>query len=433
MKWRDLVDIWPRGKTAPAQWMEPALYTRVLSDFDEAPVGVLSLALPSRDYAPVIEKHLRDAGITETVSTVIAHDVRRGGELARVFFTAVAAAGRIRRHCWGKSGQQLFVFPVAALLARVATVSADLGAVVLVKDEAALVLVAAAGEVRVAEWLALGASAEEDARRVADFLRRDLGAQIDEHSAPQKRLGVSLFHAGGAAAQGATATDDSAAARTAYRLAQLLAAMALPAQAGSCVPTVRPAQTLLADARLSDALSARGDRLAFLAERAVPWVVALMGVLLAAALWSMVAAATQLGADEQALSALNGSVSSEERGEIERLSALASARAEHNTQLQHLLSLRARAARMPDLRRVLSDIKLATPDTVRISEVGVATDDERSMVFVTGSTQWSEQVLVDEQKLVAELEARGYLIEQRDLFSAAGSSGFKLALTWGMK
>lgn len=433
MKWRDLLDIWPRGKSAPAHWMPPALYTRVLSDFDEAPVGVISMALPSRDYAAVLEKHLRDSGVTETVSTVITHDVRRGGELARVLFTAIAANARIRRNRWGSAGRHLFVFPVAALLARTATASADLSAAVLIKDEAALVLVATAGEVRVAEWLSLSASPDEDARRLADFLRRDLAAHVDERDTSQTQLTVSLFHAEATAPDAGAPAHDTLAARTAQRLAEVLATLPLPAQAGRCVPVVKPARALLAKARLSDAMCARGDWMAFAAERAVPWMAALMSVLLASALWSMSSAAAQLSTQEQALSALNGSVGSTERDEIARLSALASARTERHTQLQDLLSLRARAARMPDLRRVLSDIKLSTPPAVRISEVGVAADAERSMVFVTGSTQWSEQVLLDEQKLVAELESRGYRVQQRDLFSAAGSSGFKLALTWEMK
>ena len=147
----------------------------------------------------------------------------------------------------------------------------------------------------------------------------------------------------------------------------------------------------------------------------------------------MFSAAGDVETQREAYRAVQQRVGADDRNEIARLSALEIERTNGTAKLQELLSLHEKAARSPDLRRVLQDIRLAVPESVRIAEIGVAADDDVSMIFVNGSMQWSEQVLADEQRLVAALEDKGYVVQQRDFFSAATSSGFRLALTWGSR
>lgn len=429
MKWHDVVDIWPRATAAGASdWTPPGLYVRVLSDFDEAPVGVAALALPPRDQAPVLEKHLRDAGVTETVSSVLLHGLHRSAELASVFYTAVPIAARLRRARWGERGQHLFVFPVAALLARAVTANPVLGAALLVKDGAALVLVAARGQVRVAEWFALEGRTDDDARRLADIVRRDLLAVADEAGTALAPSEVRIFHADGAAA-----SAEGVVQSTAQALAQRLQGMAAPQALGELRATVAPAVSLLAQARLSDAIQSRLDRLACYAERIVPAAAVAMVALVAAGLLGVISAATELTLQRQGLVEVQQRFGIGDRAEIARLSALEIERMNSRAQLQELLALRDKGARLPDLRRILHDIKLALPDNVRIAEVGIAADDDASVIFVSGAMQWSGHVLSDEHRLVSALQERGYIVKQRDFFSASTSSGFRLALTWGVK
>ena len=427
MKWCDVIDIWPREQQAPADWSVPDLFVRVLSDLDEAPVGVVSMSLPAREHGPLLEKHLRDVGITETVSTVLTHGIRRSGELARVFYTAVPVAARLRRARWKRTGQHLFVYPVAALMGRVVTAGPGLAAAVLIKDGAALVVVAMDGEVRVAEWFSLVGVEEEDAQRLSGILRRDLASHWDQGGRAEDGTVLSLFHVG--AGQGEE--GESLPGRTARLLAGMLEAMPLPPQSGKRVLRVETAARLLDHARLSDALQTGFDRFACQAERAVPYAAIALVMLVIALLLQMVAAGNELDRQRQAFVAVQERLGPEDRGEIERLSAVELERSQRTTRLQELLSLREKAGRLPDLRRVLQDVRMAVPATVRVSEVGVVAGKDSSMVFVTGTTQWSGRVLTDEQQLVAELEKRGYSVQQREFFSASTSSGFRLALTWG--
>lgn len=430
MRWHDVVDIGPRGKAAGGEWSEPGLFVRVLSDFDEAPVGVTSSALPGRDFLPVLEKQLRDKGVTETVSTVVAHEVHRGGDLARVFYTAIPIASRLRRQRWHARGQHVFVFPVGVLLGRAVTAARGLSAAVLVKPGAALVVVASGGEVRVAEWFALSGRPDDDARRLAEIVRRDLLGEASESEADQPGVTLSIFHAdeerGDASAMGA-------ARATAQALLSLMPSLALPTRLGALRGRVTSAVALLDGARLTDSIQSGVDRIAYAAERLLPGAAALMVALCLWSAWSMFAASAQLEVEREAFAAVQQRVGADDRNEIARLSALEIERTNENANLQALLALHEKAARIPDLRRVLSDIKLAVPESVRIAEIGVAADEDVSMIFVNGSMQWSEQVLADEQRLVAALEDKGYVVQQRDFFSAATSSGFRLALTWGSR
>lgn len=434
MKWCDLIDIWPRDQKAPADWGAQDLCVRVLSDLDEAPVGVVSMSLPGREHGPLLEKHLRDAGITETVSTVLTHGIRRSGELARVFYTAVPVAARLRRERWARKGQHLFVYPVAALMGRVVTAGSGLAAAILIKQGAALVLVAMDGEVRVAEWFSLVGAEEEDARRLLSILRRDLGTHWDQVAQAEDETQLSLFHVGmvpGEAARGEGGEDLPA--RTARQFARMLEQMPLPAQSGKLVLRVETAAALLDRAQLSDALQSPAHRLAYQVERSVPFVALALALLLVWMMSGLFGAAAERDRQGQALAAVQERLGPDDRGEIARLSAVELERTRRTAQLQELLDLREKAGRLPDLRRVLQDIRTAAPATVKVSEIGVVAGKDRSMVFVTGTTQWSGQVLMDEQQLVAGLEKRGYTVQQREFFSASTSSGFRLALTWGSK
>ena len=429
MKWHDVIDLGAQGKVAGGEWSEPGLFVRVLSDFDEAPVGVASTALPARDYVPVLEKQLRDTGVTETVSSVVAHEVQRGGDLARVFYTAIPIASRLRRERWRARGQHVFVFPVAALLGRVVTAARGLAAAVLVKPGAALVLVANAGEVRLAEWFALSDGSEDDARRLAEIVRRDLLGEANEDEADAEGVPVSIFCAAGE--RGEALTREAGA--TAQALSSLLSALALPPRVGALEVNLAPALALLSGAKLTDSIQSGLDRTAYLAERWLPGVAVLMVVLVLWTVAAMFSATAEVAAQREAYASVQQRAGADDRNEIARLSALEIERTNGTAKLQELLSLREKAARIPDLRRVLRDIKLAVPESVRIAEIGVAADDDVTMIFVNGSMQWSGQVLADEQRLVAALEDKGYVVKQRDFFSAASSSGFRLALTWGLR
>lgn len=432
MKWCDVIDIWPRDQRAPADWSAPDLFVRVLSDLDEAPVGVVSMSLPTREHGPLLEKHLRDAGITEMVSTVLTHGIRRSGELARIFYTAVPASARLRRQRWARKGQHLFVYPVAALLGRVVTATSALAAAVLIKEGAALVLVAMDGEVRVAEWFSLVGAEEEDARRLLNVLRRDLAIQGDQAAQMEAGTQLHLFHV--STAEGETdSTSGSVPGQTARVLARMMEQTPLPAQCGQLVSRVQTASSLLEHAHLSDALQTRFDRLAFQVERFVPLAALAMALLVVWMLLGMVGAGWERDRQAQAFAEVQHRLGPDDRAEVERLSVVELERTQSTARVQELLDLREKAGRLPDLRRVLQDVRMAAPPTVRISEIGVAAGKDRSMVFITGTTQWSGQVLVDEQQLVSAMVKRGYTVQQREFFSASTSSGFRLALTWGSK
>lgn len=430
MKWRDVVDLSPRGRTGGGDWVEPGLFVRVLSDFDEAPVGVVSMALPPRDYVPVLEKQLRDTGVTETVSSVVPHAVRRGGEHARVFYTAIPLASRLRRERWRTRGQHVFVFPVAALLGRVVTASRGLAAAVLLKPGAALVVVANGGEVRVAEWFALAGAPDDDARRLVDIVRRDLLGEAGDDEGGGECVRVSIFHA---LPEGNGGRSEATAEATARGLSSLVEGIAMPSPFGAVEARLAPAAALLADARLVDSIQGVLDRAAHLAER---WVPAAAVAMVALLLWGFAAvfsASGELAAQQEAYTAVRQRVGGDDRSEIARLSAQEIERMEGTAKLRELLALREKSARTPHLRRVLQDISAVVPESVRIAEIGIAASDDVSMIFVNGSMQWSGQILADEQRFVAALEKKGYVVRQRDFFSAASSSGFRLALTWGLR
>lgn len=427
MNWHDVVDIPPRGGSAIGEFAPSGLYVRVLSDFDEAPVGVVSLSLPARDHAAVLEKHLRDTGVTETVSSVLLHEVHRSGELARVFYTAVPVAARLRRERWAQRGQHLFVFPVAVLLARVLTASKGPGAAVLIKGGAALVIVADSGSVRVAEWFALSGGFEEDARRLADIVRRDLVAEIEAPGPHSDAVALSLFYVSD------DTSPDGVTQRTARVLADMLQGMAVLEALGEIRASVAPAEALLAHARLGDAVQPRLDRIACYAERAVPVVAAAMMTLLLAGFLGLINSSNALEEQREAFAEIQRRLGGGDQAEIARLSALELERMNGTTRLHELLALREKAERLPDLRRVLQDIKMSLPENVRVTEVGIAAGDDATVIFVSGTMQWSGQVLSDEHRMVTALEEKGYLIKQRDFFSASAASGFRLALSWGLK
>ena len=73
---------------------KPALLpqTRILSDFDNAPSGVMAVDAQPDFAAAVIEKHLRSEGLIDGEAHVLAHRIIAAGGGSRVLYTAVPVA-----------------------------------------------------------------------------------------------------------------------------------------------------------------------------------------------------------------------------------------------------------------------------------------------------------------------------------------------------
>jgi len=80
--------VWETSSAQPAL----APQTRILSDFDDAPSGVMAVDTQPDFAAAVIEKRLRSEGLIDGEAHVLAHRIIATGGGSRVFYTAVPVA-----------------------------------------------------------------------------------------------------------------------------------------------------------------------------------------------------------------------------------------------------------------------------------------------------------------------------------------------------
>lgn len=93
--------------------------SRILSDFDDSPTGVMAVDTQPDFAAAVIEKHLRSEGLIDGEAHVLAHRIIAAGGGSRVFYTAVPVATWQSTFTWlGQQPSVGLLFSVdAAMLA----------------------------------------------------------------------------------------------------------------------------------------------------------------------------------------------------------------------------------------------------------------------------------------------------------------------------
>ena len=98
--------------------------------------------------------------------------------------------------------------------------------------------------------------------------------------------------------------------------------------------------------------------------------------------------------------------------------------------LREWVEQRIRSSKMPEIVMVLANIKKALPPGLMIDEVGLVTDKDAHLVTVVGHVSLVEDPLRSESAFAQALQQDGFVLKKRDLLLQDGKPKFKLSMTW---
>lgn len=434
MSWLDLIDIDGRS----VRWSEGAFHdapvdrqqgtaVRVLSNYSGAPMGVDVLPARTAEYGFVIERRLRDAGITDGVTQVLVHRVEKHGDLARIFFTAAPVDLRLAyQQAVERNTEHLAVLPLGqALLGWLQHERLDDQVLLILHGETIELIVYSGRSVVLVERVSRYGDDPAEIERQAQQLTRTL-LEADRNGKNVPRQATLFQH--GPRAEKACAQIVEALQRDAGIDTHTLAPLIGPLNGQEWASSLYALHELTP---LTAADNTAGSKALLLAERSAPAAAVLVLLLnlvfggLALSHWNQ---ARALNAE---LEAQGGS-----RAEQELVQHMRNA-IEHADRLSQVwepalrfIALQDRARAVPDLATLMQDVRESAPAGLHVTEVGVISNDKSTLIIVAGKGRLYEGSIADEQKLVELLSLRGYEVVKRQIDAASGDNAFELALSW---
>lgn len=381
--------------------------TLLISDFASAPFGVDTLPAHSKRLAPLVEKRLREQGEIDGLAQVLIHTSEQQGNIARVFYTAVPVTQHLSYHQLCKNHtDNLLIFPLAdALLALACQQELNDGLLLFVHGQCVDLLMLREGQVRAAKRL----------------------RRFDDEAIEQQRLASAIQRIW---------QDEASSEADLVVVEQVLGAAAslneFLAQKGiiKAVPLTLTPSHLFSALNLFKAAQSPTERLSYLSAVSLPWVAMLMVLfcLLTGALmvhWRLDTMALQASLPSTNLAAgplLRQTISTALQ-DAEQLS-------DSQQTLTDFIQLAERARRVPDPASLIQHLRNSTPADITLTEASIVSNPEGGLIIVVGRSQSAAAPLGAENDFVKALEAHGYQVVRREIEGGAGSSLFRLALTW---
>lgn len=381
--------------------------TLLISDFASAPFGVDTLPAHSKRLAPLVEKHLREQGEIDGLAQVLVHTSEQQGNIARVFYTAVPVAHHLRYQQLAQSHtENLLLFPLAdALLALAQQQELHDGLLLFVHGQCVDLLLLRQDQVHAAKRLRRFDDEASEQQRLASAIER-----IWQDEANTEADLVVLEQAPGAA--------DS--------LNELLVQKGII----KAIPSALTPHHLFAALNLLKADQSPTQRASYLSAVCLPWVAMLMMLLclLTGALmmhWRLDTSALQasLPSTHTATSPLLRQKITTALHDAEQLS-------DSQQTLTDFIQLAERARRVPDPASLIQHLRNSTPANITLTEASIVSNPEGGLIIVVGRSQSAAAPLGAENNFVKALEEHGYQVVRREIEGGAGSSLFRLALTW---
>lgn len=392
---------------------------KLVTDYQGSRFGVESIIGQATDYAPIIEKQLRDEGVIDDLTGVIIHSASRNGAFARVLYTAVPNEVNLKYKAMAQAHSDfLFVYPLPAVLLEFARRSNLYdGALLFVYGNQVAVLALRAGQVIAADRLQYTGSLSLEGARIA----QRIWSMCQDSSTEVKAASLSFLvsHVPGLAASevaGLCAALEDCAHKS-------------PAEFAAKVTRMEDHSVILADLPFSIGEIPPLDRGLYYCRRAVPWLTVGLAMLLLVAL----AVAGHWYSQRNMLEANLGKPQTQLSGGVSEQLARAVADAEQLDpelkRIRKLLDARERARLIPALPDLLSDISAAASDNVIVSMVGAVSSEEGGLVSITFSGKSLENSFESERVFIRELENRGYKVVKREVDSSITMGGmFKLSI-----
>ena len=381
--------------------------TLLISDFASAHYGVDTLPAHSKRLAPLVEKRLREQGEIDGLAQVLIHTSEHQGKIARVFYTAVPVTQHLSYQQLCKNHtDNVLIFPLAeALLALAHQQELHNGLLLFVHGQCVDLLMLREGQVRVAQRLRRFDNEAVEQQRLASAIQR-----IWHDEATNEADLVVLEQIPGAAAS----------------LNELLLHNGI---IKAVQPTLTP-NHLFSALNLFKAVQSPTERLCYLSTVSMPWMAMLtvLFCLLAGALmmhWRLDTMALQASLPSTSLAAgpLLGQTISTALQDAEQLN-------DSQQTLTDFIQLAERARRVPDPASLIQHLRNSTPANITLTEASIVSNPEGGLIIVVGRSQSAAAPLGAENNFVKALEEHGYQVVRREIEGGAGSSLFRLALTW---
>ena len=429
MTWNLMLDL--GGVTARlsgAEWQSVKIpddltgSVRLVTDFQGARFGVENVSGQVTAYAPIIEKQLRDEGVIDDLAEVIVHAADRHGGSARVFYSVVSNDVIRKYRDWISAYSDfLLLYPLPSVLLRYARNSGlrD-GALLFLHGNQVAVLALRSGQVVAADSLQYGGSQNVECSRIA---HRIWSMCLENpYEAQSGLLEFVVSHDGGVAESSITL------------LCAAIEEAAPPNSGSGSTVVTREDDTaaILADLPLSIGLVPALDRGLYFCKRGVPWLAAILALCLLVAIavggyWYV-----QRNDLRASLAGQKAAVSS---GISEKLLFAAKEAEQLDPQLKRImntLDARDRAKFLPEISTLLSDIRAAATDNVKVFMVGAVSSSEGGLVSISFRGRTVDSSFESERSFIRALENRGYKVVKREVDSSANlGSTFKLSIIRG--
>ena len=178
MKWTTAIDLDGRMLAFPSTEVTAlgrhARITealKVISDFEDAYFGVETLPAQTVELAHVVERRLRDAGITDSVCHIVVHERQTLGDVARVFYTAIPVETRLKYRQWASEAEApVALFPLAGVLLQHALAVKEGRIALLAHGECLDVVVPADGRIVAAERMRRYGESDDELHRLLEQL-----------------------------------------------------------------------------------------------------------------------------------------------------------------------------------------------------------------------------------------------------------------------
>lgn len=381
--------------------------TLLISDFASAPFGVDTITAHSKRLAPLVEKRLREQGEIDGIAQVLIHTSEQQGKVAQVFYTAVPVTQHLSYHQLCKNHtDNLLIFPLAeALLALAHQQELHNGLLLFVHGQCVDLLMLREGQVRVAKRLRRFDDEAIEQQRIASAIQR-----IWQDEATHEADLVVLEQVSGSATS----------------LNELLAHTGII----KAIPPTLTLNDLFSALNLLKAVQSPTERLSYLSSVVLPWIAMLMvslclliGVLMMH--WRLDTKALQASVPATNLTAdpLLGQKISAALQDAEQLS-------DSQQTITDFIQLAERARRVPDPASLIQHLRDSTPADIALTEASIVSNPEGGLIIVVGRSQSAAAPLGAENNFVNALEKHGYQVVRREIEGGAGSSLFRLALTW---
>ena len=390
----------------------------IVTDFDASGSGVETVAGPS-SYAPaLIEKRLRTEGDLDGPGRVLVHTTRQVAGTSQVLFTAVAAAVYARQceRCADESDHCLLM-PLTAVLSRRARLDGDNVAIVLRHGRVLDLLVNLNGHPEAVARSTAFSESSQDIEGAVHRLAGEFGDIIRENNLQPERV-----HWYGLPGQ---EQEDAG-------LAQLFEALSKVEV--TCPEAARSKgagfQRFLDAAKAADAVGSAPARISYRLENAMPAMAAVMIALCLAVFgadwrWTYLSGKIEQELSQGAASSIKDSLQQKALSLITLAQEQAVVSAAHFDFITRL----DEARRAPDLRKILRDIREATPQGVRILGIGLSNSNRGPRVAVAGTSEKPlPDVVRDLERFGAALRERGYIVDERSSGAMNEDNIFRLSL-----